>query len=283
MTTVAGLLREAAATLAGAGVDGPRAEARLLLEAATGESRAWLLAHCEHPVAESDAERFRGWIARRADREPAAYILGHAEFWSLRFRVGPGVLVPRADSETMIQAVIHAFPERERPLRVLDLGVGSGCLLLTVMHLYGNARGLGIDASEQALGYARLNADALGVAARTELRLADWRDGLAGTFDVVMTNPPYIASAEVDTLAREVARYEPRGALDGGVDGLDAYRTILPALPGLLAGDGSAFLEVGAAQMAEVVALAVEGIGGRRVHHDLAGIARCLEVWPGGA
>jgi release factor glutamine methyltransferase len=280
MSTAAGLLDEGAAKLAGAGVERPRAEARLLLEAATGENRARLLAHSDRPVAESDAERYRGWIARRADREPAAYILGYAEFWSLRFRVGPGVLVPRADSETMIQGVLKTFPDRERPLRVLDLGIGSGCLLLTVLHLYVNARGLGLDASENALAYARANAEALGVDARLELRRADWRDGLAGTFDIILANPPYIPSAEIDRLEPEVARHEPREALDGGADGLDAYRTIVPVIFDLLDEDGSAFLEVGAGQWPEVFAFSGLKSGGWGMYYDLSGTVRCLKIWP---
>jgi release factor glutamine methyltransferase len=206
-------------------------------------------------VAESDAERFRGWIARRADREPAAYILGSAEFWSLRFRVGPGVLVPRADSETMIQGVLETFPDRERPLRVLDLGLGSGCLLLTILHLYVNARGLGIDASEKALAYARANAEALGVDARLELRRADWRDGLAGRFDIILTNPPYIPSNEIDRLAPEVARHEPREALDGGPDGLDAYRVLAPEILRVLKPGGLFLVEIGWTQSEAVMGL----------------------------
>ena len=277
MSTVEALLREAAGSLAAAGVERPRAEARLLLEAATGMGRSRLLAHPEQPVAASDAARFQGWIARRGAREPAAYILGRSEFWSLSFRVGPGVLVPRADSETMIEAVTRAFPDRAAPLRVLDLGVGSGCLLLSVLHHFVNARGLGVDASERALAYARANAEALGLDARAELCLADFREGVAGTYDIVLSNPPYIPSAEIATLDPEVAGHEPREALDGGPDGLDAYRTILSALPDLLAPEGAVFLEVGAGQAAEVAVLAAAAWD-FRLHHDLAGIARCLEL-----
>ena len=283
MSTVEVLLREAAAALAAAEVERPRAEARLLLEAATGTARSQLLAHPERTVAASDAERYRGWIARRAAREPAAYILGHSEFWSLSFRVGPGVLVPRADSETMIEAVVGAFPDRTAPLRVLDLGVGSGCLLLSVLHHFAHARGLGVDASERALACARANAEALGLESRAELRLLDWCQGIPGTFDIVLANPPYIPSAEIDGLAPEVRDHEPRAALDGGPDGLDAYRAILPALRGLLAGNGAAFLEVGAGQAPDVIALKPPGLGRVRLHHDLAGVARCLELRPGPA
>ena len=280
MSTVEALLREAAALLATAGVERPRAEARLLLEAATGTSRSRLLAHPEHPVSDGDTQRFRDWIARRAAREPTAYILGRCEFWSLAFRVGPGVLVPRADSETMIEAVTRAFPDRTSALRVLDLGVGSGCLLLSVLHHFVNARGLGVDASDQALAYARTNAEALGLDSRADLRLLDWQDGVPGTFDVVLANPPYIPSAEIAGLAPEVRSFEPLAALDGGPDGLDAYRAILPGLRGLLDENGSAFLEVGAGQAPDVIALPAPGLGSMRFHYDLAGVARCIERWP---
>lgn len=280
MSSVEALLAAGAAALAPAGIERPRFEARVLLEAATGWSRTALLAVPERPVAASDEERYRGWLDRRAGREPIAYILGRAEFWSLTFAVGPGVLVPRPATETLVEAALRAFPDRGRPLRILDLGVGSGCLLLTLLHHLGNARGVGIDTSDRALAYARLNADRLGVEARAELRAADWHAGLEGSFDIVVANPPYIPSAEIAALQPEVSRYEPRAALDGGADGLDAYRAICPALPALLDPDGSAFLEIGAGQEPEVAPIAMAGMGGLTVHRDLAGIARCLELRP---
>lgn len=277
MSSVDALLREATATLLQAGIVGPRSEARMFLERATGLSRAVLLTQADRPVAGDDAERFRHWIARRAGREPAPYILGDVEFWGLRFIVGPGVLVPRPDSETLVGAAIHAFPNRERPLRILDLGVGSGCLLLSLLHEFANARGVGIDASEKALAYARDNARQHGLDARVELRIADWRDGVGGTFDIVLANPPYIGSAEIEHLEPEVALHEPRSALDGGVDGMDAYRALTPLLPPLLRSDGAAFLEIGLDQAAAVSTIVRPGMASIVAHRDLAGIARCLE------
>ena len=277
MNSVDALLREATTTLLQAGIINPRSEARLFLERATGVDRAHLLAHADHAVAGAEAERFRSWIARRARREPAAYILGDVEFWGLRFMVGPGVLVPRPDSETLVGAALRAFPNRERPLRILDLGVGSGCLLLSLLHEFGHARGLGIDASEHALAYARDNAGRHGLDARAELRVADWRDGVGGAFDLVLANPPYIGSAEIEHLEPEVALHEPRGALDGGVDGMDAYRGLASLLPAVVRSDGAAFLEIGLDQVEPVSAIVRPGLARVVAHRDLAGIARCLE------
>ncbi|MFO1046772.1 MAG: peptide chain release factor N(5)-glutamine methyltransferase [Geminicoccaceae bacterium] len=277
MSSICALLREATDALQRGGILSPRAEARLFLERATGLDRAHLLAHADRAVARDDAERFRGWIACRARREPAAYILGHVEFWGLRFGVGPGVLVPRPDSETLLEAVIRIFPDGERPLRILDLGVGSGCLLLSVLHEFANARGVGIDASEQALAYARDNAKQLGLDARVELEVADWRDGVCGTFDIVLANPPYVRSAEIEHLEPEVALHEPRGALDGGVDGMDAYRVLAPLLPALVRPGGAAFLEIGLHQAEPVSAIVRRGLASVVAHRDLADIARCLE------
>lgn len=276
--TVAALLAEAAAALRAAGIERPRAEALILIEAATGRDRARLVANAGAPVAPADAGRARDLAARRAAREPMAYVLGRAEFWSLPFAVGPGALVPRADTETLVEAALRAFPDAARPLRVLDLGVGSGCLLLTLLRHFREARGVGTDASPRALAWARANAERLGVGRRLTLLRTEWARGVDGPFEVVASNPPYIPTGEIDGLQPEVARFEPRLALDGGPDGLDAYRAILPDLPRLLAPDGAAFLEIGQGQGAALTALAaVEGLDGR-LHRDLSGIARCLEL-----
>jgi release factor glutamine methyltransferase len=209
-----------------------------------------------------------------------AYVLGRAEFWSLGFAVGPGVLVPRPDTETLVEVATRAFPDRARALRVLDLGVGSGCLLLSLLHHFPNARGVGTDTSPRALAYARLNAERLGVDPRAELVETAWAQGVAGPFDVIVSNPPYVPSGEIDGLQPEVSRFEPRAALDGGPDGLDAYRAVLPELPRLLSPDGSAFLEIGRGQDASVVPMAMERFPSCRLHRDLAGVTRCLELRP---
>jgi release factor glutamine methyltransferase len=279
VSTAAALLAEGAAALAAAGVENQRFEAGLLLGAATGRTRARLASLPTEAIAASDAAQYRAFVARRAAREPMAYVLGRAEFWSLGFAVGPGVLVPRPDTETLVEAATRAFPDRARALRVLDLGVGSGCLLLSLLHHFPNARGIGTDTSPRALAYARLNAERLGVDPRAELVETAWAQGVDGPFDIVVTNPPYIPSAEIDGLQPEVSRFEPRATLDGGPDGLDAYRAILPGLRRLLSPDGSAFLEIGRGQDAQVVPMAAGQRFSIRFHRDLTGITRCLELY----
>lgn len=278
MITVDAALAGAAAELAAAGLERPRFEARLLLEAASGRSRAEILAHGSASLPEPQAERFGLLVARRRQREPMAYILGRTEFWSLDLVVWPGVLVPRADSETLIEAVVAAFPDVGRPLRLLDMGVGSGCLIVTLLHQFPTADGVGTDLDETALDCTRRNAERQGVAARLRLRRASWATGVAGLFDLVVSNPPYIRSDEIDDLQPEVARFEPRTALDGGPDGLGAYRAILADLPRLLAGGGRAFLEIGHDQQETVTALAATAGFAVTAHRDLAGLPRCLEL-----
>ena len=278
MTTAEALLAEGAAALAAAGIERPRSEARLLLETATGLVRARLVAEPAAAVPHHAAQAFRAALARRAAREPMAYILGRAEFWSLEFVVGEGVLVPRADSETLIEAALNAFPDRGRRLRVLDIGVGSGCLLLMLLHLFPEARGVGTDTSEAALACARLNAERLGVVARTGLARTAWANGVSGPFDLVVSNPPYIPSGEIAGLQPEVSRFEPRCALDGGQDGLDAYRAILADLPRLLAPGGVALLEIGQGQDEALGPMLRERGYAVAAHPDLAGITRCLEI-----
>lgn len=276
MSTVALLLREGRAALAAAAIEQPRREARILLEAATGLDRTALLAS-DDPVVTADVEaRYRAWITRRACREPMAYILGTVEFWSLEFAVAPDVLVPRADSETLIEAALATIPDPSRPVRLLDIGVGSGCLLLTLLHHYRQARGVGTDLARAALACAAGNARRLGVAERLQLVATSWASGVAGPFDLVVSNPPYIRSAEIASLQPEVAAYEPRLALDGGADGLDAYRAILGELPRLLAPEGVAILELGHDQLTDVTALAANAGCTATARSDLAGIARCL-------
>ncbi len=258
---------------------GPRPS--LLLQHATGLGRARLLADDAAEVTAGDAERYREWLGRRAAREPFAYLVGQVEFWSLDFAVGPGVLIPRPDSETLVEAVARAYPDRGQALRMLDIGVGSGCLLLTLLHQFPDASGVGTDLSPAALDFARVNAERLGLDARAELRLTAWADGVQGSFDLVVSNPPYVRRSDIPGLQPEVARFEPLIALDGGSDGLDAYRAILQEVRRLLAHEGRLFLEVGARQEADVVRLATPWLGGCRLHRDLAGIVRCVELWGG--
>ena len=216
-------------------------------------------------------------LARRAAREPVALILGWAEFWSLRFQVSPATLIPRPDSETLIEAALAARPGGVGS--VLDLGTGTGCLLLAALHEFKAAWGVGTDRSPAAAGLAAANARSLGLAHRAAIVAADWAAPIGARFDLVLSNPPYIASAEIAGLMPEVARFEPARALDGGQDGLDAYRTLLAALPGLLRPGGIGIFELGAGQAGPVGALARQaGFSRVATRADLGGIERALVV-----
>lgn len=287
MTPAVALLRDAAVQLEAAGVEEARRDARLLLAEALGVEAHRLILEPQTNVPPAAADRFAGFVAARAARVPVSRILGRREFWGLTFRLSPATLDPRPDSETLVEAVLKAFPDRTAPLRVLDFGTGTGCLLLAVLSEYPNATGLGIDKAEDAVATASANAVDLGLAGRAEIRLGDWGQGLGGQgvgepFDIILSNPPYIEAAVVPALAPEVARHDPLLALAGGADGLDAYRRLLPDVARLLAAQGHAFLELGQGQAADVAALAQQcGLIQRALHADLAGIARCLELVPG--
>ncbi len=251
------LLRDAARRLAAAGIENPRLDARLLLEHAHGDNTL-----------------FESLICRRAAREPLAYITGRKEFWSLDFEVGPGVLIPRPETETIIEQALAVFPDRAAPLDVLDLGTGTGCLLIAFLKEFPNACGLGIDVSQEACAVAHRNVVRHGLAARGAIRGGDWN--VTGTYDAILTNPPYIKTGDLAGLEPEVA-YEPVLALDGGADGLSAYRALASALAVLLRPGGHALLEIGAEQEGDVAAvLSPSGLDVVCTAPDLAGIPRVL-------
>jgi release factor glutamine methyltransferase len=276
------LLTAAAARLREAGVESPRREARLMLAHALSVSAEALVSGNGAAAPPESVERFQSFVTRRARREPLAYILGTREFWSLNFAVGPGVLVPRPESETLVEEALRCFPSRDAPLKVLDLGTGSGCLLLAFLSERPQAQGLGVDISDQAHEIAAENAGRLGLTARANFVRGNWLTALSGAFDVVFANPPYIAEQDLAQLDPEVARYEPKAALDGGPDGLDAYRAIATDLAAHLRPGGQGFLEVGRGQAAEVQGLfAKNGLVANGTVFDLAGILRCLVVGAG--
>ena len=267
--TVAEALAAAAARLAPAS-DTPRLDAELLMAHALGVSReTLLLRHLDDPAPES----FAPLLARRAAGEPVAYITGRRAFWTIELEVGPGVLVPRPDTETLIEAAAAHFG-RAGPKRVLDLGTGPGTLLLAALAEWPEAQGIGVDASGEALVYARRNAERLGLAARAEFWLGDWTEGLDDGFDLILCNPPYVEDGAA--LPRDVAEWEPPQALFAGPDGLDAYRRLAPALPRLLARGGIACVELGAGQWDAVSSLFRNAGFTVSSRNDLAGIARCL-------
>ena len=243
--------------LRAAGLDDPARDARLLERHAENETI------------------FGAMIERRAVREPVSHILGRREFWSLDFAVTRACLDPRPDSETVVEAVLSKLADWNRGWRILDLGTGSGCLLLALLSELPNATGLGVDKSPEALAVALGNARRLGLVTRARFEERDWMCELEGVFDVVVSNPPYIPTAEVDALQPEVALYEPRMALDGGRDGLDAYRAIIPSLARRLAPGGLAALEIGVTQAA-VEKLARKAGFATECRADLGGRDRCL-------
>jgi release factor glutamine methyltransferase len=263
-------LDEATRLLAEAGIDGSRAEARLLMAHALGISREATLTAAPTP---DQAAQFAAAVSRRAGHEPFAYVTGHREFWSLDFAVGPGVLVPRPDTETLIEEALRVVPDRTASLRIADLGTGSGAILCAALKEFPNATGIGFESSSDAFGWASDNAARL-IGPRADIRQADW-NAAAGPFDLVFSNPPYIPSADIESLAPEVSQFEPRAALDGGPDGLDAYRALAGLLPKILKPDGHALLEIGLGQ-ANAMGTLFAGLRLLRIVPDLAGIPRCV-------
>ena len=253
--------------------DTARLDAELLLAHALDIERDVLLLA---PPAGPVPAAFASLVERRAAGEPIAYITGKRAFWNIELNVGPGALIPRADSETLIAAAISHFAGTDGPRRILDLGTGPGTLLLAALDQWPAASGIGVDASPQALGYARANARRLGLAPRADLRLGDWADGIVERFDLVLINPPYVADAA--ELGPGVAEYEPAEALFAGPDGLDDYRRLAPDVGRLIARGGLAAIEIGHDQADCAAALFRAAGHAVRVSNDLAGRARALLI-----
>ncbi|MBN8606929.1 MAG: peptide chain release factor N(5)-glutamine methyltransferase [Caulobacterales bacterium] len=274
--TLVSLWTDARRRLEAAGVDSPVIDARLLLEAGAGVGRVDIVTDPRRSVSAEQVAAVEALVRRREAREPIGHILGHKGFWTLDFTVSADVLTPRPETEHLVEVAMETLP-KGWPARVLDLGVGSGAILLSVLSERPESTGIGIDTSGAALAIARANAERLGLSNRASFRQGDWTDGIEGPFDLVLSNPPYIPSADIDGLDPEVAKWEPRLALDGGPDGLDAYRAIIAALPGLLAPTGVFALEVGRGQADAVRALAeAQGLQTTTPRMDLAGIPRVV-------
>ena len=273
--TIAEAIRHGAARLGAAGIEEPRREARLLLAHLLGGTVTDLVRDPAAPI--PDPAAYDALLERRTRHEPLAYLTGHREFWSLDIEVSPATLIPRPDSETLVEAALTACPA---PARVLDLGTGTGCLLLAVLHERPEAFGIGLDLSPAAAALAARNARRLGLAARSAFLCADWTAPLAGRFDLVLANPPYIETAEIPGLMPEVGAFEPARALDGGADGLAAYRRILADLPQRLAHGGVAVIELGAAQADAVGAIAQAAGLSVEFRCDLVGIRRAAMLRP---
>jgi release factor glutamine methyltransferase len=253
--------------------DTPRLDAELLMAAALGIGRDRLI--LTNPNGQAPDE-FYEYIERRAKGEPVAYITGHRAFWTIDLAVGPGVLIPRPDSETLIVAAVEFFADTDGPKRILDLGTGPGTLLLAALDEWPKAIGLGIDSSEDALYYAGRNAARLGMADRATFRQGNWADGIEATFDLVLCNPPYVAdNAETGP---GVAEYEPHEALFAGPEGLDAYRRLAPQIGKLLSPGGFAAIEIGFDQAKSATELfKAQGLE-PHVATDFGGRARTLLI-----
>ena len=279
MTTRAQALAELRRNLNEAGFETAALDARLLLLTALGIPATTLVTHPDTPLTAEESETLASFARRRLAHEPVARIVGIREFWGLPFRLSPETLVPRPDTETVVETVLDLLPDRQAPLRIVDFGTGSGCILVALLHELPRATGLGVDLSPGALATARTNADENGVGERCHFALSRWADAVSGPFDLIVSNPPYIASGVIPTLDEEVREHDPRLALDGGPDGLEPYRILLSEAGRLLAPGGLLAVEIGYDQAEELRSLAgSHGLEILRIAHDLSGNPRCVAM-----
>jgi len=276
--TIGNAVRDTARRLAEAGLADAPADARLLVGLATGLDRTGIITDRDRRLTPSESCELDTVVARRLHYEPVSRIVGQREFWSMTFQLGPDTLDPRPDSETLIEEALKLLPSTEQAYRFLDLGTGTGCLLLALLSERPHAWGIGTDLAEGAVMTARSNAQSLGLAGRSSFLVGHWGDALECRFDLVVCNPPYIRSDD-RTLAPEVRNHDPSLALFAGTDGLDAYRELGPILGSLLAPAGRALLEIGAGQATDVVPiLASSGLETTAICTDLARIDRVLVI-----
>jgi release factor glutamine methyltransferase len=275
--TMGATLSVVAAALSGAGFEEARRRARQVLAAALDLSPAEVFGRLDRVIAADEGARVDAMLRRALASEPLSRIRGRREFWGLELALSPDTLDPRPDSETLVEAVAARLPDGERPYRFLDLGTGSGCLLLALLKEFPRASGVGVDRAFGAARTARQNAERLGFAGRARFAVGDWATAIGGRFDAVVANPPYIASGAIARLPPEVRDFDPTLALNGGADGLAAYRSIAADLQPLLAPGGLFACEIGAGQAAAVGEIVGDhGLTLEAAVPDLAGIPRCL-------
>jgi release factor glutamine methyltransferase len=275
--TVGSLVAVSTSALSAAGYEDPRRHARRLVASALSITRTDLFGHPDRVVDDHQIRRVQLVLGRVVNREPLSRILGQREFWGLQFALSAETLDPRPETESVVEAVLQRIPDRQASLRILDLGTGTGCLLLALLSELPASIGVGIDIAEDAVRTASRNAASLGFAGRTLFLVSDWGAALSARFDAIVVNPPYIASTDLAVLPREVAWYDPLRALDGGKDGLDPYRAIAADLAGRLAPEGIFAAEVGADQADAVASiLTASGLAFGGIEKDLSGVARCV-------
>ncbi len=273
------LLDDATRRFKESGIDSALLDARLLAEQVLGWDGGKVIARLNYIPTSQQCKRFEEMVVRRADREPVALILGHTEFWSLKFKVNADVLLPRPDSETLIEAALSIKGINNKECSILDLGTGSGCLLLALLYELPKAKGLGVDISSVALDVAKGNLQHLGMENRAYLQLADWDKDVEGLYDLVISNPPYISENDYFSLERDITAFEPKLSLFGGQDGLDCYRSLGPAIVRKLTDNGRALIEIGYNQKKKVcLILEKVGLKVRYIHQDLAGHPRVIEA-----
>ena len=269
------VLHKTAKYLSGAGIETSFLEAKILLKEATGLKSSEIICESEVRLTSNEVQKLVNLSRRRYSREPIFYILGSREFWSLDFNVDERVLSPRPDSETLIQTVREILLDQNNTMSILDLGVGSGCLLISLLKEYKYSSGLGVDVSFPAIQVARENAHKLGVNNRSLFVVSNWASALNGQFDLIICNPPYISSKKIKNLAPEISKFEPKVAFDGGTDGLDCYRSIFPNIRSFLKPQGTAIIELGEGQEEAIRDIAHKsGIRIKGFRADIAGILR---------
>ena len=277
MRVIRDALEAAARALEVAGIEGAKAEARALAAFVTGLTPAQIFSRDDIELSDADAAQFDAVIRRRIAGEPAAYIMGVREFWSSPFKVTPATLIPRPDTESVIDLAIQLFADRTPPQQILDIGTGSGCLVLALLDIYADAHGIGTDISVCALSVAAENAMTLGLSNRATMVEGAWSAQQAEPFDLIVSNPPYIPRHDIENLDVTVRDFEPLLALDGGADGLDAYRHVLAEAVDIVTDGGWIVLEVGIDQADTVTEIARNlGLLAGPRQRDIAGIDRAL-------
>jgi len=269
------ILKTSIKALQNASVENPAFDARLLLSEALDKDIGYIIGHSDENLTQNQIEKYNQMIEKRANREPVAHILGKKEFWKDEFFVSSDVLSPRPDSEAVIESALLLYPDKNTPLKILDFGVGSGCLLLSLMREFPNAKGTGVDISKKALAITKKNA--ISLEHKLELIQSSWGDNINDCFDLIVSNPPYIKESEIENLQPEITKYEPYLALSGGFDGLRPFLPLFESIDKLLKQNGYVIVEIGQGQENEVIDIANTcGFSCVKMVKDISQIIRVL-------